>query len=189
MAKRDKNMQYQKEKFINAIVFFAKNTDPKKFGITKLMKLLFFADFLHFERYGRPIMGDIYYRLPEGPVPTTSYDLYKDTFDKKKETGLEQYIKITTEKVKDFNMARIESLKDFDEEVFSESDLEVMKEIAKKFYNTTGTALARETHEIPFVKDTPQIFQIDYLNVIEDKEERKYLADLIKEEEGVESTL
>jgi len=182
-------MQYQRDKFINAIVFFAKNTDPKKFGITKLMKLLFFADFLHFERYGRPIVGDTYYRLPEGPVPTASYDLYKDTFEKKKETGLEKYIKVTTEKVRDFNMARIEPLAELDEEVFSESDLEVMKEIANKYYATTGTVLARETHEIPFVKDTPQVFQIDYLNVIEDKEERKYLADLIKEEEGVESAL
>jgi uncharacterized phage-associated protein len=179
-------MQYQEDKFLNAVVFFGKNTDPKKFGITKLLKLLFFADFLHYEKYGRPIVGDTYYRLPEGPVPTLSYDLYKETFNQGKKTGLEEYVKIVKEKVRDYEITRIEPIKEFNENVFSESDMEVMKEIAEKFYDVTGSKLAGITHEIPFIKETPRVFPIDYLNAIEDKGERKYLADLQQEEEESE---
>ena len=182
-------MQYQREKFINAVLFFAKRTDPKKFGITKLVKLLFFADFLHFEKYGRPIIGDQYYRLPEGPVPTASYDLYIDTFKLKKKTGLEEYIMVKKEKVGEHDMHRIEALKKANEDVFSESDLEVMNDIAKKFYDATGTGMAKQTHEIPFVKETPRVFPIDYINAIEDKEDRKYLLELQKEDEEVEAAL
>ncbi len=182
-------MQYQEEKFANAIVFFANNTDPKKFGITKLVKLLFFADFLHFEKYGRAIIGDIYYHLPEGPVPTTSYDLYKDTFEKKVKTGLEEFVKVNSEKIGNYIIEKIEPLREFNEDVFSESDIDVMKEIAEKFYDETGTSLARMTHAIPFVKNTPQIFPIDYLEAIEDVNDKKHLRELQKEDQCVESAL
>lgn len=182
-------MQYQQEKFVNAILFFARNTNPKKFGVTKLMKLLFFADFLHFEKYGRPIVGDTYYHLPEGPVPTTSYDLYRHTFEGKEETGLEKYIRVVSEKVNNFTIHRIEPLQKLNEAVFSESDLEVMRETAEKFYDQTGTTLAKMTHAIPFVKDTPQVFPIDYLDTIDDEEDRKNLTTLQREEEEVDNHL
>ena len=183
------NMQYQKDKFINAILFFAKNTDPNKFGITKLVKLLFFADFLHFERYGRSIIGDEYYHLPEGPVPTTSYDLYKDTFEKKIKTGLEKYIKVSPSKVGVYTMDKIEPIKECDENVFSDSDLEVMQEMAKKFYDETGTSLSRMTHSIPFVKDTPPIFPINYINALKDEEDKNRIEDLQREDQRIEIAL
>ncbi|MDP1688835.1 MAG: Panacea domain-containing protein [bacterium] len=182
-------MQYQKDKFINAVLFFAKNTDPNKFGITKLVKLLFFADFLHFERYGRPIIGDEYYHLPEGPVPTTSYDLYKSTFEKQIKTGLEKYINVSPTKVGLYTINKIEAKEECNEDVFSDSDVEVMKEIAKKFYNETGTGLAKMTHEIPFVKDTPPIFPIDYINALKDEGDREYIKDLQKEDQLIENAL
>ncbi len=181
-------MQYQPEKFLNAAVFFARNTDPKIFGVTKLMKLLFFSDFLHYERYGRPIVGDQYYHLPEGPVPTTSYDLWKGAMRGEK-TGLEGYIKIIEEPVSDHKIFRIEALRDFDENVFSDSDLEVMQEVAKEFFDVTGTSLAEKTHAIPFVKETPRVYPIDYVNAVKDDEDRKYIIELQKEDEEVESAL
>lgn len=183
-------MQYQREKFLNAVAFFAKNTDSKVFGVTKLMKLLFFSDFLHYEKYGRPIVGDLYFHLPEGPVPTESYDLWTKTFKENQKTGLEDYIKVVKEKSGNgHDIHRIESLRDYDENVFSESDIEVMKEIAEKFHNTTGTSLANQTHSIPFVKETPRVFPIDYINAIKDEEDKRLLIELQNEDEEVESVL
>lgn len=43
-------------------------TDPF-FGAVKLNKILFRADFLAYRRFGRPITGHQYFRLPEGPAP------------------------------------------------------------------------------------------------------------------------
>lgn len=182
-------MQYQKDKFINAILFFAKNTDPEKLGIKKLAKLLFFSDFLHFERYGRPIIGDEYYHLPQGPVPTTSYDLYKDTFKRKIKTGLEEYISINPIKVGIYTMEKINPLKECDENVFSDSDLEIMQEIAKRFYSETGTDLARMANAIPFVKSTSQVLPIDYMSALKDERDKDYVEDLLKESGRIESAL
>lgn len=42
-----------------------------------ILKLLFFADADHLNRYGRPITGDQYRALPYGPVGQGAYDLLK----------------------------------------------------------------------------------------------------------------
>jgi len=60
------------EKVANAIKYF-KNRNVKFLGKTKLMKLLFFADKLHLQRFGKPIFYDKYFKLPYGPVPTLTF--------------------------------------------------------------------------------------------------------------------
>jgi hypothetical protein len=42
--------------------------DPA-FGATKLNKILYFADFISFSRYGDPVTGVEYMRLGQGPAP------------------------------------------------------------------------------------------------------------------------
>lgn len=55
------------EKLINAIAYFAKNvSDPTQ---VKIFKLLFFLDFMHFKKTGKPVTGLLYYAWPFGPVP------------------------------------------------------------------------------------------------------------------------
>ena len=48
-------------------------------GLTRhqAFKLLYLADLLHLERYGRPITGDTYVAMEYGPVPSQLYDLVK----------------------------------------------------------------------------------------------------------------
>ncbi len=41
----------------------------RHFGATKLNKILFFADFLFYQKSGRSITGQAYQRLPNGPAP------------------------------------------------------------------------------------------------------------------------
>ncbi|MDE0527407.1 MAG: Panacea domain-containing protein [Truepera sp.] len=43
----------------------------------KVLKLLYFAEKSHLENYGRLIMGDDYYALEYGPVPTRVYNAIK----------------------------------------------------------------------------------------------------------------
>jgi len=42
-----------------------------------LMKMMYLADKLHLERYGRFIAGDSYAAMRKGPVPSATYDLMK----------------------------------------------------------------------------------------------------------------
>lgn len=53
----------------------------RKPGITQyyIGKVFFFADREHLLDWGRPISGDRYVAMPHGPVPSTIYDLLKDS--------------------------------------------------------------------------------------------------------------
>ena len=58
--------RFELEKLFEAIKFFCFQDRVFK---TKLMKLLFYADFSHFKKYSVSITGARYARLPYGPVP------------------------------------------------------------------------------------------------------------------------
>jgi len=58
--------RFELEKFFEAIKYFCYKERVFK---TKLMKLLFYADFDHFKEYTVSITGARYARLPYGPVP------------------------------------------------------------------------------------------------------------------------
>ena len=53
------------------LLYFAhKAKRDAKYGLTKLAKMMFYADFLAFEHFGDSITGLHYKKLPQGPVPT-----------------------------------------------------------------------------------------------------------------------
>lgn len=61
-------------KFSEMVYEFAKKSEPP---ITKLNKLLFYADFYHYKHYGISISGIPYVRLQYGPVPKSYSLLYE----------------------------------------------------------------------------------------------------------------
>jgi uncharacterized phage-associated protein len=63
-------------KLLHALVFFAKRT--KHANLTKLFKLLYFFDFLHFKQTGYPAIGLDYVALQRGPVPKALWLELKD---------------------------------------------------------------------------------------------------------------
>lgn len=63
---------YTLNKILIGIKYFVKNT--KNVGRTKLFKLLYFWDFLHFKKYGFSVTGYKYYTFPFGPVPLELYN-------------------------------------------------------------------------------------------------------------------
>jgi len=65
-------MSIRQDKIVNGIKYFLKNTNSV--GRTKLFKLLFFWDFIHFKKYGKTVTGFDYYTFPFGPVPKELYD-------------------------------------------------------------------------------------------------------------------
>jgi Protein of unknown function (DUF4065) len=76
MAKRGKKLtfSYPLERGIQRlrelIVYIAeKSVDDVHFGAIKLNKILYHSDFRAFERFGVPLTGVVYFRLPLGPAP------------------------------------------------------------------------------------------------------------------------
>lgn len=66
-----------KEKAIEALVYVAsRNPGVGRFHIAKI---LYFAELFHIQTYGRPIVGDRYIAMENGPVPSFAYDVLRGT--------------------------------------------------------------------------------------------------------------
>lgn len=58
------------QRFRELIVYISKKCEHDPwFGAIKLNKILYYADFRAFERFGVPLTGMPYFRLPKGPAP------------------------------------------------------------------------------------------------------------------------
>jgi uncharacterized phage-associated protein len=71
---------FDEKKALEALVFVA-NEWP---GVTAFYaaKVVFFADKEHMNKYGRPVFGDRYIAMDNGPVPSAIYDWFKGNLDR-----------------------------------------------------------------------------------------------------------
>jgi uncharacterized phage-associated protein len=67
--------QFNEKKGVEALTYIASRWP----GVTAFFaaKTLFFAEKLHLNKYARPIVGDTFIAMPNGPVPSTLYDFIK----------------------------------------------------------------------------------------------------------------
>ncbi len=65
------------QKLIEIILWLANREENEAAEILKIIGMLFLADILHLNRYGRPVSGDMYRATPCGPVPAMTYDLLR----------------------------------------------------------------------------------------------------------------
>jgi hypothetical protein len=64
-----------KQKVIEALVYLA--TKRPRIDIFHVCKVFFYADLDHLRRYGRPIFGDRYVAMDDGPVPSFALNVAK----------------------------------------------------------------------------------------------------------------
>lgn len=121
------------------IKFFAEKCAPYK---TKLNKLLFYADFYLFRKQCRSMSGVRYRAIPLGPVPNhyeSIYEFLQNTNAVESESNIfpDGY---TGEKFISKNISP------FDESLFSNEELDVLREVALKFGDTTTSELIEISH-------------------------------------------
>ena len=156
--------KFDAEKFVAALTFFASKTR----GVDKLKaaKLFYYADKYHLLRYGKPILGDIYYHLDYGPVPSKALDIMNEAIDPYRLPGMPQsnldllkhYLKVDAEKAHPTFEAKTTP----DLDVFSESEVEALQETLKQYGRYSGRQLIDLTHrEAPWLK-TDRNEEIDY---------------------------
>lgn len=129
----------QREKLINAIVYFATNT--RYCGKVKLFKLLYLLDFTHFRETGRSVTGLDYLAWKMGPVPS---DLVQE-WDQL-ELDMAAAIAVVPEPVIDYVRERVEPKVAFDDSHFTKRELRVMEELAAQFRDGLTKPLISFTH-------------------------------------------
>lgn len=67
------NQYLDEEKALEVIIHLTKSTND----VFHLMKVLFYAEKLHLERYQQSIYGDYFMKMEDGPVPSGAYDIIK----------------------------------------------------------------------------------------------------------------
>ena len=136
------------EKYKNAILFLSENCGRESlWGKKKMYKLLYFLDFDFFEKYEKPITGDVYHRLQMGPAPYYFDAIAQEMVD----GGL-----LDVNKGKSgpgYNDAYVyKALKDPDLSVFTKDELDMLKRVTRKYGNMTGKQLENLTHrEAPYL--------------------------------------
>ncbi|MCC7515072.1 MAG: DUF4065 domain-containing protein [Bacteroidia bacterium] len=138
------------EKINNMVLYFAEKVKPFK---TKLNKLLFYADFLHFKKTCFSISGLTYQAIQKGPVPKNYDWIFDNTMEKKLvKVLLHDYGNYMGEQ---FVIAE-ESV--FDEELFTASELNAMQIVAEAFKNDTVNGIVNKSHEEDAWSDNVESF-------------------------------
>lgn len=128
------------EKLRELIIYVAtlSQQDPK-FGATKLNKLLFYADFLAYQRFGAAITGQEYQALPQGPAPKR----LKPVIEGMKRAG---DLRQETVKVGRFRQIRPVPSRTADLSKFSGREVDLVRDVVDRFWNLNATQISEESH-------------------------------------------
>jgi len=147
----------QEKKLGNLIIFFVQNT--RYCGVTKLNKLLYAADFIHFRQTGRSITGNRYFAFQRGPVARPFLDDYK--------AKSKYLLKYVTWKTTD-RQTIFTPVKKFSSKHLTERELEIITAIAKKYKHVFTIDICELSHSVgdPWevtIKEKGSMQEIDYL--------------------------
>jgi len=167
-------MTLTEEKILNGIKYFVLHT--KNVGRTKLFKLLYFWDFMHFKRYGTSITGYDYYSFPFGPVP-------KRLYDEIIAGELPNYLRDNLSIINDDTYDELDEFKRFkvilrskkvDLECFSPNVFKILEEVAYIFKEATAGQMTEisHLHNSPWettIRLSGMLIPIDYFLSIDDE--------------------
>ena len=138
-------INHNREKLLNALVYFSRNT--RSCGKTKLFKLLYFFDFIHFRETGKSVTGLNYYAWDKGPVPQ---DLFHEL--KQPDKDLKETIALLKQSEdEDDKLCRVIARKPFDPKYFTKREMKLMERLSFIFKD----ALAKDMVEITHLAGTP----------------------------------
>jgi uncharacterized phage-associated protein len=143
-------------KYQNAILYFVSQINNKTLGKIKLMKLLYYLDFDHFEQFGTSVTGDDYLRWEMGPVPATAATVISHMV-------ADGQLLVESEDIGLPNpQSRYTALRPYDVHVFLPSEVAVLFAVAGKWEHHSGADMVRAVHGEPPWIETAANAVIDY---------------------------
>ena len=113
--------------------------DDPTYSKIKLLKVLFFSDFEAFGRYGSPITGMPYKKLPFGPTPAMFPQLQSEMLR-------DRLIRIVARRVYEHERQRVLPLKDAEVECFTAREISIVDSWIRFFWNKTAKEVSRYSH-------------------------------------------
>ncbi len=129
------------------VQFFASENKP---FLTAMNKLMFYADFGHFQNHGNSISGLRYKAIQRGPVPENYGAIYDFMVNKEiveiKEEGIGEYVGERFTAKKPLTIIQ-------DDDLFSESEWNTIKAVSKRFKNLNTRQIVDISHNEPAWSD------------------------------------
>ena len=149
-------MPISENKYRNAILYFALHTNNNTLGKVKLMKLLYYLDFDHFEQFGTSVTGDEYLRWTMGPVPSQANAVIERMV-------MDEQLLVKSEDIGLYNpQIKYTALQPCDVHVFSSTEVAVLCAVAEKWEHHSGTNMVHAVHGEPPWLETAANAVIDY---------------------------
>ena len=161
-------------KLLNAVLFFAKKT--KYVNTTKISKLLYFLDFLHFKQTGYPSIGLQYFSFKLGPVPKSFWLEVKDGNVPKDFKGGLALIPKKSDSDPNFREIEFKAKKAPDLSFFSPREVGILDDLALMFKDVKAWQMSEISHlkNQPWditMKEKGENKPIDYLLAIDNDSE------------------
>lgn len=129
-----------RERLRELILFVAERCqEDSTFGVTKLNKILFYADFLSFAKYGESITGISYNKLPYGPVPTGAEKIRSDM-------EAEEEIFVTRQSYSPYQRHRIIPRREANLDLFSARNIALVDGVIEALSGLGGKKVSELSH-------------------------------------------
>lgn len=139
--------EFDADKALEALLYAAQRTPQH--DMYKALKVLYVADKLHLERYGRLIYGEEYAALPYGPVPQHAYDAAKAAANPWTATRIPKARVLSALERKH---RTLRPLRDPDVAELSKSDVECLDEAIRDLAFDSMEEIKRKTHDSAWKK-------------------------------------
>lgn len=130
------------QRFRELIVYISqKSANDPHFGATKLNKILYHSDFRAFERFGVPLTGMPYFKLPAGPAPKNLIPVRRALIN-------ERAIEIHKVQVGPYEQDRTVALREPVLSHFSADELQLVDEVVGELWSQTAGEVSDASHDI-----------------------------------------
>ena len=149
------------QRFRELIVYISqKSASDPHFGAIKLNKILYYADFLAFERFGIPLTGVRYQKLQLGPAPKCLPPV-------RRSLESEGALRVELVQVGNHTQHRTIALRPAAMSLFTEDEIALVDEVIEKLWNQNGKQVSEVSHDIRWrvldLKD-PMPYELAYLS-------------------------
>lgn len=143
-----------------ALYVIGRYADAESFGLVKLNKTLWKADFDAFAERGHPVTGRQYKRLPQGPVPSEIVPVIQEMLK-------DSIIRIETTRVFDYDEKRPIALAEANLKEFSPADVEYLDKAIGFYWDKTGREASDQSHGVAWktrFNGDPMPYNLAYLS-------------------------
>ncbi len=134
------SINYNSKRQEAVILYFLQQINNKHMGKTKLMKLLYYADYEWIRKRGVSVTGDVYVANHYGPVAKHA----KEVLNSLKERGI---VRIEKARIGGYDQERYLVLQDPDLTMLATEEIAHLEQVGRRFESWTAKQMTELTHE------------------------------------------